>query len=47
MRETPDDPVIRCMERTGYPPRTRYRYWAFSDWEDDEEHEYEEEPEEE
>ena len=27
----PDDPIIRCIERTGYPP------WLRDDWEDDEE----------
>ncbi len=27
----PDDPVVRCMERTGYPP------WLQPGWEDDEE----------
>ena len=27
----PDDPIIRCIERTGYPP------WIRDDWEDDEE----------
>ncbi len=27
----PDDPIIRCIERTGFPP------WLSDDWEDDEE----------
>ena len=27
----PDDPIIRCIERTGYPT------WLRDDWEDDEE----------
>ena len=27
----PDDPIISCIERTGYPP------WLSDDWEDDEE----------
>ena len=27
----PDDPIIRCIERTGFPP------WLRDDWEDDEE----------
>lgn len=26
----PDDPIISCMERTGYPP------WMNDSWEDDE-----------
>ena len=26
-----DDPIIRCIERTGFPP------WLSDDWEDDEE----------
>lgn len=29
----PDDPIISCIERTGYPP------WMQDDWEDDEEEE--------
>ena len=32
-----DDPIIRCIERTGYPP------WLQGRWDDDEEHEFEEE----
>ena len=32
MIQIPDDPILRCMERTGYPP------WMDPDWEDDEEH---------
>lgn len=33
MKQIPDDPIIRCMERTGYPP-----WWKDSDedWDDDE-----------
>lgn len=33
MKQIPDDPIIRCMERTGYPP-----WWKDDDewWEDDE-----------
>ena len=27
----PDDPIIRSIERTGFPP------WLSDDWEDDEE----------
>ena len=27
----PDDPIIACIERTGYPP------WMQDDWEDEEE----------
>ena len=27
----PDDPIIRSMEATGYPPKVRYKFWAFSD----------------
>lgn len=33
----PDDPIIHCIERTGYPP------WLQDDWEDDEEDEDDEE----
>lgn len=29
----PDDPIIRCIERTGFPP------WYRDDWEDEEEDE--------
>lgn len=29
----PDDPIIRCIERTGFPP------WLQDGWEDDEEDE--------
>ena len=35
MKQIPDCPIIRCMERTGYPP------WIRPDWEDDEEDEEE------
>lgn len=31
MRQIPDDPIIRCMERTGYPP------WIDPDYEEPEE----------
>ena len=31
MIQIPDDPIIRCIERTGFPP------WLRDDWEDDEE----------
>lgn len=31
MIQIPDDPIVRCMERTGYPP------WMQTGWEDDEE----------
>ena len=30
MIQIPDDPIIRCMERTGYPP------WIDPDYEDPE-----------
>ena len=33
-----DDPIIRCMERTGFPP------WMSLKWEDDEEDEDENSP---
>lgn len=38
----PDDPIISCIERTGYPP------WMQNDWEDEfagdvPEHDYEDE----
>lgn len=35
MREIPDDPIIRWMERTGYPPW--YRETDFEDEDFDEE----------
>ena len=31
MWSIPDDPIIACIERTGYPP------WMQGDWEDEEE----------
>lgn len=31
MWSIPDDPIIACIERTGYPP------WMQDDWEDEEE----------
>lgn len=37
----PDDPIIRCMERTGYPP------WIRPDFEEPYEEETDEEQEEE
>ena len=45
MRGIPDDPIISCMERTGYPQ------WIDPDWEDEFEgtlpdNDYEEEEEE-
>lgn len=33
MVQIPDDPIIRSMEATGWPP------WMLRDWEDDEEQE--------
>lgn len=30
MQIIPDDPIIRSIERTGFPP------WIHDDWEDDE-----------
>ena len=30
MRGIPDDPIISCMERSGFPP------WIDPDWEEDE-----------
>lgn len=39
MIQIADDPIIRSMERTGYPP------WLRSDWDDDEEDDYDEEDE--
>lgn len=36
MMNIPDDPIIRCIERTGYPPWMR-------GWDDDEEHDFEDE----
>ena len=40
MWDIPDDPIIRCMERTGYPPwmlRSRDDDDDFDDEEDEEE----------
>jgi hypothetical protein len=37
MRLIPDDPIIRSMERTGYPP------WFDDDWGDEDAEEEEEE----
>lgn len=34
MLQIPDDPIIRCIERTGYPP------WMQGGYEDDEDEEY-------
>jgi len=34
MRNLPDDPIIACIERTGYP------WWMLSDDDDDDEDEY-------
>lgn len=31
VRLIPDDPIIRCIERTGYPP------WIRDEWEEDDE----------
>ena len=31
MVQIPDDPVIRTIEATGYPPQQNYKYWAFND----------------
>ena len=31
MEKIPDDPIIRCMERTGFPP------WMDDDYEEEEE----------
>lgn len=31
MQLIPDDPIIRSMEATGYPPKARYKFWEFSD----------------
>jgi len=36
MKEIPDDPIIACMERTGYPPWVR-DYEDYDSYEDDEE----------
>lgn len=33
MRDIPDDPIIRCIERTGYPP-----WMQGDDYEDEEEY---------
>lgn len=34
MIQIPDDPIISCMERTGYPP-----WWDYFDDDDEEEEE--------
>ena len=26
-----DDPILRTIEATGYPPQRNYKYWAFND----------------
>ena len=39
MRDIPDDPIIRCAERTGYPPwlsKPQMDY-CLDEWEEDEE----------
>ena len=40
MRLIPDDPIIRCIERTGYPP------WIRDEWEEEEDEEDDDEAEE-
>ena len=40
----PDDPIIQNYERTGYPPKVRYRYWEFSDYEEEGDDEETEDP---
>ena len=37
----PDDPVVRCMERTGYPPWVRPYYPGCPDSYEDEDEQYE------
>ena len=37
----PDDPVLRCIERTGYPP------WIRDEWEEEEDEEDQDDEEEE
>lgn len=41
MRLIPDDPIIRCIERTGYPP------WIRDEWEEEEDEEDQDDEEEE
>jgi hypothetical protein len=36
MEQIPDDPIISCIERTGYPP------WIDTDYSDDEDEEEDE-----
>lgn len=36
----PDDPVLRCIERTGYPP------WIRDEWEEEDDEEEDDETEE-
>lgn len=33
--DIPDDPIIACIERTGYPPWMQ-EDWDDDDWDDDE-----------
>ena len=41
MRLIPDDPIISCIERTGYPP------WMQNEWEGEEDEEEDDETEDE
>jgi len=41
MRLIPDDPIISCIERTGYPP------WMQDEWEGEEDEEEDDETEDE
>ena len=35
MKLIPDDPVIRCIERTGYPPCMQDGGYEDDDWEEE------------
>lgn len=37
MIQIPDDPIISCVERTGYPPWMVYPEYAYEDWLEDRE----------
>lgn len=35
MKLIPDDPIIRCIERTGYPPWMQDSGYEDDDWEEE------------
>lgn len=34
MKLIPDDPIIRCIEKTGYPPWMQDDDWEEDEWEE-------------